>query len=209
MGNQCFVPSEMNKTHTGKLLNSRPIWTKVNIQEKQVPRMGAGVMGGGGKQDTLPANDRNPRNSHELVGRSSGNVKSESRAAHGLAVSGSRTPPALRDTCPAAASAGASGQRPVVSPGATATGQFPQQICSLHSDSSFPRGPRKTPPPSPQLRAPCSCLTRPCRGHHLGQNEEVSRWPCVLSLGSAGMTKGSQKPCPGGPRPSPMSRGEL
>lgn len=71
MGNQCFVPSEKNKTHGRELLNSRPIWTKVNIQEKQGHRMGAGEMGVRDEQDTLPAKDGNPQNSRELVGRSS------------------------------------------------------------------------------------------------------------------------------------------
>lgn len=37
-----FVPSERNKSHTAELPNSKPIWTKVNIHEKQVHRTGLG-----------------------------------------------------------------------------------------------------------------------------------------------------------------------
>lgn len=68
----CSIRKEQNPRRKAPKL-------KANLDKGQHPREGGAqdgsrCDGGGGKQDTLPANDGNPRNSSELVGRSSAQV---------------------------------------------------------------------------------------------------------------------------------------
>lgn len=77
------VPSERNNTQAGELPNSRPIRTKVNIQENEMHRTGPERMGE--SKDTPPGNNGHPpqtaMNSRTFI--SSFNMKPKAKQRRG------------------------------------------------------------------------------------------------------------------------------